>query len=673
MKKVLAAACALAPLFAAAAAQAGVTEIRIDAIEPFAEGHAFGQARAYIRIKGVAKGELDPQAPQNAVIVDLDKAPRNARGMVDYEVDIFILRPADPGKGNGLLFYEVLNRGNKQLGNRLHDLGRAGARVLNDPKTLEHAGNGFLFERGYTVVWSGWDPDVSRGDALMSARFPVAMEDGKPMVRRIREEFQVGKRRPADAEIARLNYPAASTDKTRARLTQRVRESDARVEIPADQWEFVDAQSVRLLPKGTKLSPLTIYELWYDATDAKVVGIGFAATRDVVSFLRYERADAKGTANPLLAGPGAETTGIRHALAFGGSQSGRYLRHHIELGMNKDARGRRVFDGIFTHTAGAGKVFGNHSFGEPDRTFTQHEDHLYPENWFPFSTASTTDPFSGKTGSLLRGDASDPLLIQSNTSTEYWQKGASLLTTDPAGIRDLALPDNSRVYMIAGTQHGGGGGNTPAPGPCANPTNPHSPAPALRALVVALEEWVTKGIAPPASRVPSIAAENAVEYGAVRMPKVKGFVITAGGSPIAAPVDWIDPPGSGPGSQHRNGETVYGTRVSAVDADGNEVAGIRLPPIAVPLATYTGWNLYKTQQSELCDRDGSYIVFAKTKTEREAAGDPRLSLEERYGSRAAYAAKVREAADALVRERLLLPADAAAYVKAAEASDRFRP
>jgi alpha/beta hydrolase family protein len=505
------------------------------------------------------------------------------------------------------------------------------------------------------VVWSGWDPDVPARNATMGARFPVMIDDGKPVVRRIREEFQVGKRRPIDAETARLNYPAASTDKSKARLTMRARESDQRVEIPPDRWEFADARTIRLLPQGTKLSPFVIYELFYEATNPKVVGIGFAATRDVVSFLRNERADEKGTPNPL-------GTSIRHAVAFGGSQSGRYLRSYLELGMNKDERGRRVFDGVFTHTAGAGKVFANDVFAEPDRTFTQHEDHLYPENWFPFSTASTTDPFLGKSGSLLRGDGSDPLMIETNTSTEYWQKGASLLTMDPLGKGDLALPANSRVYMIAGTQHGGRAGLRPTAGVCANLNNPHSPAPAMRALVVALEDWITKGIAPPASRVPTLASGNAVAYASVKMPNVKGFTILPTGNRIDAPADWIE---------GAHATSTYSSFVSAVDADGNEVAGIRLPPIAVPIATYTGWNVYKKEPSELCDRDGSFIAFSKTKAEREAAGDPRPSLEERYASRADYVAKVRAAADALVAERLLLPVDAAAYVQAAETSDRF--
>src|SRR5262247_822508 len=655
MSKALACAVAVGAVLTASSANARLIELKLGAPEPFVEGRVFGETGTYVRIKGTARGELDPNVPEHAVIVGLDKAPRNARGLVEYEVDVFILRPADPTKGNGFLYYEVLNRGNKQLGQRLHDLIGGNAAVMNDPKTPEHAGNGFLFERGYTVVWSGWDPDVGTRNATMGARFPVMIEEGKAVVRGIREEFQVGKRRPADAETARLNYPAASTDKSKARLTMRARESDQRVEIPRDQWEFADARTIRLLPKGTKLSPLVIYELFYEATDSKVVGIGFAATRDVVSFLRNERADEKGTPNPL-------GTSIRHTMAFGGSQSGRFLRHYIELGMNKDERGRRVFDGVFAHTAGAGKVFANHTFAEPDRTFTQHEDHLYPENWFPFSSASTTDSYSSKTGSLLRGDGSDPLMIESNTSTEYWQKGASLLTIDPLGTRDLMLPDSARVYMIAGTQHGGRAGLRPTAGVCANPTNPHSPAPAMRALVVALENWITKGTAPPASRVPTLASGTAVAYASAKMPNVKGFTIVPTGNRVDAPVDWIE------GVHATN---TYGTLVAAVDADGNEAAGIRLPPIAVPIATYTGWNVYKKEPTELCDRDGSFIAFGKTKAEREAAGDPRPSIEERYVSRADYVAKVKAAADALVAERLLLPADAAAYVQAAEKSDRF--
>jgi alpha/beta hydrolase family protein len=658
-----------AGLLAAGGAGAHVTEIRVDAVEPFADGHEFGDAGAYERVRGVAKGELDPLAPENAVIADLAKAPRNARGMVAYETDFFILRPAQAGKGAGVLFYEVNNRGRKLLPLYIEEALSAPLAALNDPKSADDMGFGFTLNRGYTLVWSGWDPDAPTAANGLAIRVPVALENGRPIVQRIREEILVGTRGSANVEVARLTYPAAAVDKAGARLTVRKRESDPRSEIPASGWEFADARSIRLTPPGTRFMPVKIYELWYEATGAKIVGMGFAATRDFVSFLRYERADANGTPNPALAS-GAEE-GPRYALAFGVSQAGRYLRHHLDLGMNKDERGRRVFDGVLAHISGAGKVFANHTFAEPGRTATQHEDRFYPENWFPFSAATTTDPFSGKTAALFKGDASDPKLIETNTSTEYWQKGASLLHIDAAGASDLALPANARVYLIAGTQHGGRAGLDTSPGACANPRNPHSAGPALRALIVALEEWVTRDVAPPDSRMPAVRDESAVEAAAVRMPAVKGFAPAPAANRIRPPVDWVNPPGSSGTVQVAGAAKAYATRVSAVDADGNEIAGIRLPPIAVPVGTHTGWNAYKSAPGELCDRDGSFIAFAHTKAEREATGDPRPSLAERYGTRSAYAAKVGAAADALVAQRLLLPVDAATYVQAAEASDRF--
>ena len=639
-------------------------EIQVNAVEPFAEGKSFGEAGSYLRIRGVAKGELDPAAPENRVIVDLDKAPRNARGLVEYETDFFILRPNDPSRTNAVLVYDVTNRGSKRIFQLLDDAPSAPVDAANDPKTVREAGLGFSLGRGYSLVWSGWDPGAPTANNGLGGRFPTAMESGRPIAGRIRHEFHIGTRAPGKGDIVRLSYPAVSTDTRQARLTVRDRESDSRIDVPAQSWEFADTRSIRLLPQGSLFAPFKIYELWYEATGSKVLGIGFATVRDLVSFLRYEAADRNGTRNPLIAeGAPTDRTGIRHALAFGVSQSGRFLRHFLELGMNDDGHGRRVFDGVMSHVAGAGKVFANHRFGMPGRTATQHEDRLYPENWFPFGNAVTTDPFSRETGTILQGRPTDPLIIETNSSTEYGQKGASLVHTDPAGGSETDLPANVRVYMIAGTQHGGRPGADPSPGPCVNPRNPHSATPALRALFAALEEWVTKGTAPPPSRVPRVADGTAVMAEDVRMPAVPGFAVAPGANPIVPPVDWVDPPA--------RIDNVYGARVCAVDADGNEIAGIRLPPIAVPLGTYTGWNVYRAQPAELADRDGSLIPFARTKEEREAARDPRPSLDERYGSREAYVAKVQAAAEALVAERLLLPADADAYVKAAKECDRL--
>ncbi len=636
-----------------------ITDIAVTDIANFADGHEFGAAGAYVRIKGVARGMLDPAAPANAGIVDLDKAAKNVQGLVDYATDFDILRPKDARRGSGILVYDVPNRGSKRIFNLLDDFAADPART-NDPKTKEDAGLGFCFGRGYSLVWSGWDPGAPRANGGLGAEFPTALENDRPITGRIRDEFHFGTRAPGDGSVRRLSYPAASTDQPQARLTVRARESDRRSGIARGEWEFIDDRSIRLLPEGRTFEPIKIYELWYEAVGPKALGIGYASVRDLVSFFRYTNANQGGIPNPLV----SAMSEIRHALAFGVSQSGRFLRHFLELGMNADAAGQIVFDGVFSHVAGAGKVFANHRFGMPGRTATQHEDRLYPENWFPFSQAATTDPISGKRGAMSTGAATDPKIIETNSSTEYWQKGASLVHIDPGARRDLALPANARAYLIAGTQHGGRPGVDPRPGPCVNPRNPHSATPALRALFVALEEWVTGGIAPPPSRVPSLAAGTAIPAEAARMPRVPGFALAPGANPILPPVDWVDPPEGDPAQ-------LYETFVSAVDSDGNETAGILLPPIAVPLGTYTGWNVYRAQPDELADRDGSLIPFAGTRTERDAADDPRPSLAERYGTREAYIAKVEAAAAALVAKRLLLPADAAAYVAAARNCDPF--
>ena len=275
-----------------------------------------------------------------------------------------------------------------------------------------------------------------------------------------------------------------------------------------------------------------------------------------------------------------------------------------------------------------------------------------PENEFPFSSARLTDPVTGRTGALLRGDGSDPRLIEVNTSTEYWQKGASLLHTDPLGRRDVRLPTGARAYLVAGTQHGGRAGLGAAPGPCANPRNPHSPAPALRALLTALDRWVSDGVEPPSSRVPTLAGGTLVPPDDTGFPSLPGVRRVLEVNRIAVFGDWIDP--------RPDATRAYRPLVSRVDGDGNEVAGIRLPAIAVPLGTHTGWNVYREPfpDGELCDRDGTFVAFARTRAERLAAGDPRPSLAERYGSHAAYVARVEAATAALVEARLLLAEDA---------------
>jgi Alpha/beta hydrolase domain len=645
-------------LSVACAGQARIVEIKVQSVRPFAEGQVFGTVGAYERVTGTAIGELTPADARNRVIVNLDRAAPNARGMVEYEVDFDLLRPVDAKRGNGKIMYDVTNRGRKFLPVWLMSAAPAGA---NNPLTSADAGDGLFLRMGYTIVWTGWDADAPRTGGGMAIRVPVATTTtGAPIVRVIRDELVSGTRGPVQREL-RLAYEVATTDTSQMRLTARRRESDARIELPRSDWALKDSRTLEILTPGNSVAgPAvgTLYEFHYPAKNPGVLGIGYAATRDFISFLRHEERDARGTPNPA---GGSKT----HAFAVGISQSGRYVREHIALGFNQDESGRRVFDGMLAHISGVGRVFLNYEFGMAGRTNTEHEDHLYPENEFPFSTALQTDPFTGKTAALFRNDGFDPLLIETNTSTEYWQKGASLLTTDPLGQRDVPLPANARAYLVASTQHAGRSGLLPDLGPCMNLRNPHNPMPALRALLVALDQWATAGITPPPSRVPSIAAGTLVKPNNQSFPAIPGFAVTRAGNVLPMLGDWVYP--------NPDLTRQYQPLVAKTDADGNEVAGIRLPEIAVPLATYTGWNLYMRPftEGDLCDRDGSYSEFAATRAQRDQIGDPRASVAERYPSHADYATKLQAAAEALVRERLLLEEDAAAYSRQAQ-SDAVR-
>jgi Alpha/beta hydrolase domain len=448
------------------------------------------------------------------------------------------------------------------------------------------------------------------------------------VTKRIREEFVSGTRLGVH-EAFKLAYEAAGPATVTVRRTQ----TGPRVPVSS---ETVDSRTVRPVEA---IETGSIYEVRYEATKPRVLGIGFAATRDIVSHLRRDGMD-------LLGRP------VEHALAFGISQAGRYLRDHIAQGFNGDEGGRRVFDGVFTHVAGIGRLFFNTPFGQPFRTRTWHEDHDFPEVAFPHSSAAMDDPVTGGSGALMRGDDTDPKLIETNTSTEYWQKGASLLHTDPLGTKDIALPANVRTYLLAGTQHGGKAGMPRDNGPCVNPRNWHDPMPAVRALLVALDEWVATGRTPPDSLVPRIDSGTLVPADDVAFPVIPGLVRPRAANDAAPLGDWTDPvPGSHP----------YATLVPQTDADGNERAGIRLPDIAVPRGTFTGWNLYTAPypEGELADRDGSFLAFAATEAKR--GGDPRASLEARYPGMA-YTDARRAAVAALRKGRFLLPEDAELFL-----------
>jgi hypothetical protein len=633
------------------AAEARVTRIEILRTEPFAAGQAFGNVGPYEKVVGRFHGELDPAAPLNAIIVDLDKAPRNARGQVEYTSDFYILRPADLAKGNGALLYDVNNRGNKRALIQFNS-----APASNDPSTPAQAGNGFLMRQGYSVVWSGWIPGLPADNNALRIEVPAAAgaAASNPIEQTVWDEFLFNN---VTTKEARLSFRPAGPEG--ATLLVRDRNADEPKTVPADQWEFADPQTVRLLPAGTAFRIGAIYQLVYRAANPPVSGIGFAATRDLVSFLRHDAADEAGTANPLaLAGKPA----IGRALAHGTSQSGRYLRDFVYRGFNEDERNRIVFEGINPHVATA-RLFLNQRFAQPNRmVHLGHGFMFYPDVSFPFAYETQTDSFTGAQDGILarcgtRGNC--PKIIHTNTGTEYWQSGQSLITTDALGRADGAEPENVRIYHFAGTHHVGTEATMPR-SVCAMPPNHVDYSPLLRADLVSLDRWVSDGTPPPPSRHPRIADGSLVDKTAPAV-AIPGFVAARG--PNARPrFDYG--PDFAKGIIARTLPVAlpdrYGVLVPKVDRDGNETSGVVLPDVAVPVATSTGWSVRGAAAGgagELCYLDGSYLPFAKTKAERERTGDGRLSLEERYQGPADYAAKIRDAAVALQKDGLLLPED----------------
>ncbi len=398
MKRVLLLGCAgLALIAATASAPARVTRIEITKQEPFAAGQTFATVGAYEKVVGRFRGELDPKSPLNAIIVDLDKAPRNARGMVEYSADFYILKPVDITKGNGALFYELANRGNKGILPRFNY-----AAGSNDPATAQHAGDGFLMRQGYTLLWNGWMNGLPAANNTLRIELPIATNPSGPIVETVWDELLFNE---TEAKQAGLTYKATSTDQAQAQLLVREHNSEEPIVIPPDKWEFVDAQTVRLLPAGTPFKIGAIYQFIYKAANPPVTGIGFAATRDIVSFARYATADDDSTPNPLTAGGRPALT---RTLSQGNSQSGRYLRDFLYNGFNEDEAHRVVFDGSIP-TVASGRTFLNYRFSQVGRINPAgHGFMFFPGSEFPFAYENQTDPFTGKSdGILVRCTASN--------------------------------------------------------------------------------------------------------------------------------------------------------------------------------------------------------------------------------------------------------------------------
>ena len=629
-------AAAVVVLLSAGSAAAQVTRIDLPVVEsPALEGESFGEVGRYERLRGRVTGEVDPADPRHGHIVNLDRAPRNDRGRVEYRTTVEIYRPVDMRRWNGAIYHTVPNRGG------------AGA--------AERA----LLERGFALVRVGWQGDIAPSDTNIVADLPVAAgAGGSPIAGPALEEMIFDD--DASRSRYRLTYPTASRDPSGGMLSVRATQSGKRQAPPDLAWTWSGDREIEVTrPAG--FDGGAIYEFIYQAKDPIVLGLGFAAMRDAISFLRYEAADAGGAPNPL-----AENGLPRTAISIGISQSGRMLRDFLYQGFNEDVEGRIVFDGIHPNIAGSRKTFTNYQFGQPGRWQKQHEDHVYPGDQFPFTYTTLTDPVSGRTDGLQErcaASATCPKIIHSDSEAELWQARASLVVTDPAG-GPIELPDNVRVYLLSGTQHGGGPGvhvGTPSAGLCQNLSNPLALSQTRVALSLALHDWVEKGIAPPESRFPTAGGGGLVPASAVDFPAVPRVTWTGSYNPLHLADHRSLPPMQG---------DAYTVLVGRTDADGNMVDGVRHPNLAAPIGTFTGWNLRRKGFAEgaQCRGTGSFIPFAATRADREASGDPRLSLEERYADHASYVRAVSVAAEALAHQRLLIRQDADEIVARARGS-----
>jgi hypothetical protein len=621
---------------------AKVVKFKIERVEsPAFEGRTFGAVGTYDRIVAHATIAVSPDDPHNTIIVDLDRATRNAQGLVEAVADVEILRPTVVANGNRGLFYEVLNRGSK-LGIALFNDNPA---VINNLAKAADAGNGFLMNRGYTIVWSGWQGDIVPGGGRMTFSPPSV-----PGVTGLaREDFIFDHTdNPASAT---LSYPAADLDPAHAKISVRQHETDPRA-TPADLEVKFEGPTRISIKRPEGFDAGAIYELIYSAKEPKVMGLGFAATRDVVSFLRNESVDAAGNSNPLAGR-------IDRAIGFGLSQSGRYLQDYLYLGFNADEAGRTVFEGLMPHISGGKKTFTNYRFSQPGRSPYQHADMLYPGADFPFTYPVITDTLTGKTdGFLARCLAAGncPKIIKTDSELEFYQQRASLVVTDTAG-KALEMPDNIRLFLLSNLQHFSmASAKSALVKTCAFPTNPLNAGPAVRALLVALDGWISNGTLPPASRYPSRSDGTLVPptIEEVGFPRIPGFVYTGR---LARPTlinSGTMPPVKG---------AAYPIFVPKTDTDGRDVAGLRLPTLEAPAATHTGWNIRKTGfgEGELCDNNGAMIPFATMREERLQNNDPRLSMAERYPHEGDRTAAIAKAAQQLVHDRLLLEDDAKLY------------
>ncbi len=602
---------------------AEVTKVNVVSRVTVANGQAFGNTGPYEKLTGTIEFAVDPKEPHNARITDIDRATPGQDRRVHFTSDLMVLKPVDPAKGNGVLLFEVVNRGNILLLNKLNS-----AASSRNPTTPEEFGNGYLMREGYTLVFVGWEFDLAPG--ILRVEAPKI--DG--LIEPITVPFILDSRQnETELDDAPLYAPANPADAASV-LTVRDHYWDKPTSIARARWHFVaDRPGAPRVALDGGFEPGRLYEVTFKATGARVAGVGLAAIRDAASAFRY-RTDL----------PVHGTT----AYVQGESQDGRFLRQFLYDGFNADERDRRVFDAVWAHIAGSARGTFNQRFGMPISASV-----LLTPTRFPFTTDE--QELHGERGSLLQlyKPAHIPKIFFTNTAVEYWGGGraAALIHTSADGRRDLPIPDNVRIYLLSSTQHS----EAPFPPVRARGQQLRNTVPQreiMRALLRGLDGWVRQGTAPPESRYPRLADGTLTASASVKFPAIPGVA-----DPRIIP---------GPG-QIRGGKVeMLPHLVPQVDVDGNDVAGIRAPDVSVPVATNTGWNFRSESiggPREIVNLLGSYIPFARTQAQREARKDPRPSIQERYRDEGDYLAKLRAAAEKLVTDRYLLPEDVDNVIK----------
>jgi hypothetical protein len=639
----------LALLLLAAPVHAEVVRIEVKSRADILAGQSFGTTGPYEKISGRIYFAVDPRSPANQIITDIDKAPKNAAGKVEFSSDFYLVKPKDAARGNGTVLYEVSNRGGKGM---IGFFNLASGSL--DPETEAQFGDRFLLEHGFTLLWVGWQFDPPLRDGLVRVYAPIARDaDGRPIQGLVRSDFVVTEtaQQASLSDRNHIAYRVARANDPDAILTVRDGVEAERRTIPRDRWQFTeDGTSIRM---AAGFEPKKIYEVVYTSEDPPVVGVGSAAVRDTISRLKY------GAANEIGLARGA----ITRAIAFGISQSGRFLRTYLYYGFNEDESHRKVFDGVMPHVAGAGRGSFNHRFAQPSRDGHPYLNFFYPTDIFPFSDVEQRDPETGAVDGLLTHatkPAFQPNVFYTNTSYEYWGRAASLVHTTIDGRGDAAVPPNVRVYLLAAGQHGVAG-FPPSRTIGQQMNNPLDYRWVMRSLLISMNRWITDGAAPPPSAYPRVDQGTLVPADQLKFPKIptvnvattphRAYRADYGPDFISKGIVSQEPPKIG---------SAFPMLVPQVDADGNELAGIRVPELAVPVATYTGWNLFNERAGPphvVSSMQGSFLPFARTRVDRERINDPRPSVGERYENRERYLARISKAADDLVGRGYLLKTD----------------